>query len=62
MEAIVDPTMAREFLAAHARGADHSTRLWALLALGVWCAVVVERRWARDEPLPVGPVAAPAAR
>lgn len=62
MESIVDPTKAREFLAAHARGADHSTRLWALLALGVWCAVVVERRWARDEPLPVGPVVAPAAR
>jgi asparagine synthase (glutamine-hydrolysing) len=62
MGTLVDPVVAREFLTAHSRGADHSTRLWALLALGVWSAVVVERRWARDEPLPVASPAAPTAR
>ena len=62
MATLVDPAVAREFLATHVRGADHSTRLWALLALGVWSAVVVERRWPRDEPLPVGPAAATAAQ
>jgi asparagine synthase (glutamine-hydrolysing) len=49
----IDPSAAREFLAEHQRGADHGTRLWALLALGVWGAVVLERRWRADEPLPV---------
>jgi asparagine synthase (glutamine-hydrolysing) len=54
MASLIDTTSARAFHQAHARGADHSTRLWALLALGVWCAVVVERRWPAADPLPVG--------
>jgi asparagine synthase (glutamine-hydrolysing) len=53
MADLVAPDVAREFLAAHVRGADHGTRLWALLALGVWAAVVGEGRWAPAEPLPV---------
>lgn len=53
MADLVDPTTAREFLTAHQRGADHGTRLWALLALGVWAAVVGEGRWAAAEPLPL---------
>ncbi len=61
MATLVDPDVARVFLTAHARGADHGTRLWALLALGVWSAVVVERRWRADEPLPVSMIAGVAA-
>ncbi len=61
MTTLVDPEVARGFLTAHARGADHGTRLWALLALGVWSAVVVERRWPADEPLPVSATAGAAA-
>jgi asparagine synthase (glutamine-hydrolysing) len=53
MADIVDPDEARTVWDAHRRGADHGTRVWALLALGVWCAVVVERRWAAADPLPV---------
>ncbi len=55
MASLVDPLVARRFMEAHMHGADHSTRLWGLLALGVWCAVVVERRWRPVDPLPVGP-------
>jgi asparagine synthase (glutamine-hydrolysing) len=54
MADLVAPAEARAFLSAHRRGADHGTRLWALLALGVWAAVVVEGRWSPAEPLPVG--------
>ena len=61
MATLVDPDVARAFLTAHARGADHGTRLWALLALGVWSAVVVERRWPAEEPLPVSSVTGAAA-
>lgn len=50
---LLDRGQVRRMLAAHERGADHGTRLWALLALGVWCAVVVERRWPATDPLPV---------
>lgn len=53
MTSLVDPQGARAFLEAHRRGADHSTRLWSLLALGVWSAVVVEKRWSRNDPLPM---------
>lgn len=53
MAGLIDPVMARRFYTAHRRGADHGTRLWSLLCLGVWSAVVVERRWASTEPLPV---------
>lgn len=53
MEDLVDASVAREFLSAHKHGADHGTRLWALLALGVWAAVVVEGRWSYSDPLPV---------
>ena len=53
MEAVIDPVVARGFMKAHRNGADHSTRLWSLLALGVWAAVVVERRWSAADPLPV---------
>ncbi len=53
MASLVDPAEASALLTAHRRGADHSTRLWSLLALGVWSAVVVERRWAETDPLPM---------
>jgi asparagine synthase (glutamine-hydrolysing) len=53
MADLVDGGEVRRLLAEHQRGADHGTRLWALLALGVWCAVVVERRWPSTDPLPV---------
>jgi asparagine synthase (glutamine-hydrolysing) len=53
MTDLVAPDVSREFLAAHVRGADHGTRLWALLALGVWAAVVGEGRWEAAEPLPL---------
>lgn len=56
---LVDPSAARAFLDAHRGGADHSTRLWALLALGVWSAVAVERRWAPSDPLPIGAAVRP---
>lgn len=61
MASLIDPTEARDLLAAHQRGADHGTRLWALLALGVWSAVVLERTWRADEPLPVASTAGVAA-
>ena len=51
---VIDPAEARRFLDAHDGGADHSSRLWGLLALGVWAAVTVERRWPASDPLPVG--------
>jgi asparagine synthase (glutamine-hydrolysing) len=53
MASLIDVTTARRFYRAHCNGADHSTRLWSLLALGVWCAVQVERRWPAEDPLPV---------
>lgn len=53
MADLIAPEAAREFLTAHQHGADHGTRLWTLLALGVWAAVVGEGRWAPGEPLPV---------
>jgi asparagine synthase (glutamine-hydrolysing) len=52
MSELVSPVAAREVLHAHLAGADHATRLWGLLALGVWCAVVVERRIDPREGLP----------
>jgi asparagine synthase (glutamine-hydrolysing) len=61
MASLIDPVASRDLLAAHQRGADHGTRLWALLALGVWSAVVLERRWRADEPLPVSSPAGAAA-
>ena len=53
MADLIDPEAARAFLVAHQRGADHGTRLWGLLALGVWTAVVGEGRWDAAEPLPL---------
>jgi hypothetical protein len=53
MADLVDPEAARAVWDAHCRGADHGTRVWALLALGVWSAVVVERRWGAADPLPL---------
>ena len=48
---LISREAARGFVAEHNRGGDHSTRLWGLLALGVWFAVVVERSWPADAPL-----------
>jgi asparagine synthase (glutamine-hydrolysing) len=53
MAGLIDPVVARRVYDAHRAGADHGTRLWSLLSLGVWSAVVLERRWAATEPLPV---------
>ena len=53
MAGLIDPAAARRLAAAHMAGADHSGRLWALLALGVWCAVTVDRRWAPTDPIPM---------
>ena len=53
MAGMIDPAAARRLASEHAAGADHSGRLWALLALGVWSAVCVERRWAPGDPLPM---------
>lgn len=50
---MLDQAEIRRYLQEHRRGADHSTRLWALLAFGVWSAVMVERRWKTSDPLPV---------
>jgi asparagine synthase (glutamine-hydrolysing) len=50
---LVNLDAARRFLIEHRRGADHARRLWGLLTLGVWCAVVVERRWAPSDSLPL---------
>jgi asparagine synthase (glutamine-hydrolysing) len=50
---LISQSQARAFYDAHRRGADHSTRLWGLLALGVWCAVIVEARWLPTDSLPV---------
>jgi asparagine synthase (glutamine-hydrolysing) len=52
---VVSSQVATEFMTQHERGADHSSRLWGLLALGVWFAVVVERSWPADAPLPITP-------
>jgi len=54
---MLDGAEVRGLLTAHARGADHSTRLWGVLALGVWAAVTVERRWSATDPLPMGEMA-----
>ena len=54
MAGLVDPGVARRVYDAHRAGADHGTRLWSLLCLGVWSAVVLERRWPATDPLPVG--------
>ena len=51
---LIDTRVAREFFEAHRRGAEHSARLWGLLSLGVWLAVVVEQRWGVSDALPVG--------
>jgi len=53
MSSLISTKVARDLLEAHKGGADHSTRLWGLLALGVWSAVVVERDWSIHEPLAV---------
>lgn len=53
MAELIDPVAARAVAAEHWAGADHGGRLWALLALGVWCAVTVERRWAPGDGLPM---------
>ena len=50
---LLDVGWAKKLFHAHQRGADHGTRLWGLLALGVWYAVVVERRWSSTDPLPI---------
>lgn len=55
MAELVDTGEARIVWDAHRRGADHGTRIWGLLALGVWSAVVVERRWAAADALPFAP-------
>jgi asparagine synthase (glutamine-hydrolysing) len=57
---LIDVAGARAVHAEHLAGADHSTRLWGLLALGVWSAVVVERRWPASDPLPVAAAGAAA--
>ncbi len=58
MASLIDVATARRFYHEHLNGANHSPRLWSLLALGVWCAVQVERRWPAEDPLPVSsPVA-----
>ena len=54
MAGLIDPGAARRIHAEHMAGADHGTRLWSLLCLGIWAAVVLERRWPAGEPLPVG--------
>jgi asparagine synthase (glutamine-hydrolysing) len=59
MADLVEGEEVRRLLVAHERGADHGTRLWALLALGVWMAVVVEGRWLATDPLPVSGPGAP---
>ena len=53
MAGMIDTAVARRVYRAHCAGAEYGTQLWSLLCLGVWSAVVVERRWAADEPLPV---------
>jgi asparagine synthase (glutamine-hydrolysing) len=53
LEALISTREARRFAVEHDRGADHSTRLWGLLALGVWFAVVVDRSWVASAPLPI---------
>jgi asparagine synthetase B (glutamine-hydrolysing) len=53
MGRLVHPRAARALAAEHQAGADHGGRLWALLALGVWCAVCVERRWLPGDALPM---------
>lgn len=53
MADLVSTGVVRQLIASHRAGADHGTRLWGLLALGVWFAVVVERRWPADAPLPL---------
>jgi asparagine synthase (glutamine-hydrolysing) len=53
MGRLVHPRAARALAAEHQAGADHAGRLWALLALGVWCAVCVERRWLPGDALPM---------
>lgn len=50
---LIDPEVARGFARAHDGGADHSTRLWGLLALGVWTAMYLDRRWESGAELPV---------
>ena len=57
---LIDPAVVRGFMQRHQGGADHATRLWALLALGVWSAVVLERTWSPGDPLPVPRAADPA--
>ena len=54
MAGLIDPGAARRIHAQHLAGADHGTRLWSLLCLGIWAAVVLERRWPAGDPLPVG--------
>jgi asparagine synthase (glutamine-hydrolysing) len=54
----IDTEAVRQIAKAHSRGADYGTQLWALLALGVWGAVFVDRRWRASDPLPVTPRAA----
>jgi asparagine synthase (glutamine-hydrolysing) len=54
MAGLIDPGAARRIHAEHMAGADHGTRLWSLLCLGIWAAVVLERRWPAGDPLPVG--------
>jgi asparagine synthase (glutamine-hydrolysing) len=50
---LLDLREARTYMNAHLRGADHGTRLWGLLALGVWAAIFVDRRFRATEVLPM---------
>lgn len=56
--ALFHPEQVRGYLSEHARGADHASRLWGILAFGVWAAVVHERRWPVSDPLPLAAAAA----
>jgi hypothetical protein len=51
MGTLVDANEARGFPDAHGRGRSRYTAV-ALLALGVWVAVVVEWRWGADDARP----------
>ena len=53
MSELINQDASRQYFLEHARGADHSTRLWGLLALGVWASVILDRTWKPSDPLPV---------
>ena len=51
ISSLIDQSRARSLYERHLRGENHQSRLWSLLALGVWLAVDVDRTLAPDEPL-----------